>query len=157
MGKTIGWVARISATWIAMVTASMAQSPAPCATPVALGAMTYGAVPKVGAPYSATVKTTHEQKLADGTSIYSTVTNHQARDAAGRTWEARSLGCQAGPDGERHPVMQEMEYDPGTRTTISWRVDDPAKVLRSIPTPSAGLPSPKEDKAQDVAARRPWR
>jgi hypothetical protein len=113
-----------------------AQGPAPCTTPVALGAMSYGAIPRVGAPYSATVMTTQDQTQSDGTVVHGSVTTYQARDAAGRMWERRSLGCQPGPNGELHPILQILVTDPETRTTISWTVDDPAKVYRVVHEPA---------------------
>ena len=132
----------------------MAQSPAPCTTPVAVGALSLGSIPTVGAPYSATVTTTHDQTLADGSVVHGSVTTYQARDAAGRTWEKRSLGCQPGADGEHHPVVQILVYDPGTQTTISWKVDDPAKVYRSVHTAPVRLPPVTTDARQDAAGRR---
>jgi hypothetical protein len=130
-----------------------AKSPAPCTTPVALGALLLGPIPSVGAPYSATVITTRDQTLANGSVVHGSVTTYQARDAVGRTWEKRSLGCQSGEDGERHPVVQILVYDPGTQTTISWKVDDPARVYRSVHTAPV-RPSPaKTDEQSEAAAR----
>jgi hypothetical protein len=131
-----------------------AQSPAPCATPVALGALSLAEIPKVGAPYSATVATTQDKKLEDGSVVHGSVTTYQARDATGRTWEKRSLGCQLGADGERHPVVQILVYDPKKQTTISWSVDDPAKVYRSVHTAPVRLPPAKTDEKSEAAARR---
>ena len=155
MSKTNQWVAWISAVSIAMGSAARAQSPAPCTTPVALGAISYGPVAKVGAPYSATVTTTQDQTLANGSVVHGSVTTYQARDAAGKVWEKTSLGCQPGPDGERHPVLQILVSDPRTRTTISWKVDDPAKVLRVVHEPARVVPPPATtDEREEAAARR---
>jgi hypothetical protein len=134
--------------------AAIAQSPAPCTTPVALGALSIGSIPRVGAPYSATVTTTHDQTLAGGSVVHGSVTTYQARDAAGRIWEKRSLGCQPGADGERHPIVQILVYDPGTQTTFSWKVDDPAKVYRSIHTAPVSLPPAKTDEQSEASGRR---
>jgi hypothetical protein len=118
-----------------MVSAAKAQEPAPCTTPVALGALSHGPFPKVGAPYSATVTTTHDQTLPDGGVIHGSVTTYQARDAAGREWQKRSLGCQPGPDGVRHPVIQMLVHDAAAGTTISWKEDDQAKVIHVVHDP----------------------
>lgn len=50
-----------------------------------LGAVMYGGQNLKGAPYSATVKATGDQKLVDGNAIHSSATTRQARDSAGRT------------------------------------------------------------------------
>src|SRR5580700_4829331 len=113
MAKTNVRMVWIYAFSIAMGFAAMAQSPAPCTAPVALGAMSYGPIPKVGSPYTATLTTTQDRTLADGSVVHGSVTTYQARDTAGRLWQKRSLGCQPGPDGERHPVLQTMVSDPG--------------------------------------------
>ena len=117
--------------------------------------MSYGPIPKLSAPYSATVTTTHDQTLPDGRVIHGSVTTYQARDAAGREWQKRSLGCQPGPDGVRHPVIQTLVYDPGTGTTISWKEDDPAKILRVVrDRPRVPLPPAATDESKEAAARR---
>lgn len=154
MSKSNQLTVWIVAASVALGGAAMAQSSAPCKTPVALGAIVYGPIPKTGAPYSATVMTTHDQTLADGSVVHSSVTTYQARDAAGRTWEKRSLGCQPGTDGERQPVQQVLVYDPGAQTSVSWKVDDPAKVYRSVHTVPVGQPLPKPDMGQGATGLR---
>jgi hypothetical protein len=117
--------------------------------------MSYGPSPKVGAPYVATVTTTHDQTRPDGTVIHGSVTTYQARDAAGREWQKRSLGCQPGPDGVRRPVIQTLVYDPVTGATISWEEDDPAKALRvSHVRPRVPRPPVATDESKEAAARR---
>jgi hypothetical protein len=144
-----------SATWIVMGAAAVAQNPAPCITPVALGALSYGPQPKVGAPYSATLTTTRDQKLADGSVVHGSVTTYQARDSAGREWFKRSFGCQSGPDGMRRPDIQTLVYDPGTGTTTSWEEDDPAKILHVVHDPAGNPLAPAETgPAADAAGRR---
>ena len=150
MPKIKQYVTGISAVLIVMGTAAIAQSPAPCTEPVSLGALLLGSIPTVGAPYSATVRTTQDRIMPDGSVVHGSVITYQARDSAGRTWQKRSLGCQPGPDGVRRPVMQILVYDPGTATTISWKEDDPAKMIRVVPTQPVRLPPVKMDK-RDVA------
>jgi len=152
--KTNLWAAWIGGLLIVSGLAAMAQGPSPCTTPVALGAISYGPIPKLSAPYTATLTTMHDQVQADGSLIHGSVTTHQARDAAGRLWQERSLGCQPGPDGVRHPVIQTMVYDPATGTTISWKEDDPAKVLQVVHTPAVKLPPVTTDPSKEAGARR---
>lgn len=151
MLKITHCVTGISAVLIIIGTSTMAQSPAPCTTPVALGALLLGSIPTAGAPYSATVRTTQDRIMPDGSTVHGSVITYQARDSAGRTWQKRSLGCQPGLDGVRRPVMQTLVYDPGTATTISWKEDDPTKMIRVVPTQPVRLPPVKTDK-RDVAA-----
>ncbi len=92
---------------------------------------------------------------ADGSVIHGSVTTYQARDAAGRLWQKRSLGCRPGIDGVRHPVMQTMVDDPATGTTISWKEDDPAKVLQVVNTPAVKLPPVTTDSSKEAGAFRP--
>lgn len=153
--KTTQWIAWIGAVSIVLGSAAMAQNPAPCTTPVALGATSLAPIPTTGAPYSATVITTQDRTLADGSIVHGSVTTYQTRDAAGRTWQKRSLGCQPGPDGERHPVFQILVSDPATGTTISWKVDDPAKVFRVLHNPPRKpLPPVTTDKSKEAAGIR---
>lgn len=79
LSKTNPSVAWICAVCMAMGSAAMAQTPAPCTTPVGLGALSLAEIPKVGAPYSATVTTTQDKKLADGSVVHGSVTTYQAR------------------------------------------------------------------------------
>ena len=64
-------------------------------------------------PYSATVKTTAVQKLADGTTITRVSTTKEARDSAGRTMHQTSLYV---PNGEP-AIINTSVFDPGSRTT----------------------------------------
>jgi hypothetical protein len=91
-----------------------------------------GSASKVNTPYNATVTTTQEKELADGSVVRSSVTTHQARDSAGRTRTESSLECQPGSDGVSHRVFHIGVYDPTTGTSMIWTPDDPAKVLRVL-------------------------
>lgn len=134
MAKMHQWIAWIGAA-STMGSVAGAQSPAPCAVPVALGAISLAPNPTVGAAYSATVRTTVDQTLDDGSVIHLSITTHQARDGAGRHFDEESFGCRPGPDGERHPVLRRFVTDPATGTTTSWTVDDSAKVLHVLHEP----------------------
>lgn len=132
-----------------------AQTSAGCTTPVALGALSLAPLPTIGVPYTATVITTKIQTLANGKVEHESVTTVQARDAAGRTFEERSLGCQPGPNGIRRAILRKFIFNPATGTTFSWNVDDPAKtvtVLRVPPKMYAPIHT-KETVSPEVAAR----
>lgn len=139
---------------MAIAFSAAAQAPAPCTTPVALGALSMPPLPTLGEPYSATVKTTEDKTLPDGTTTHASVTTYQARDAAGRLWQKRSLGCQPGPDGVRHPVLQTLIYDTATGATYSWKDDDPAKVGRVLygPVRHPHPPTPADQSDDDGRA-----
>jgi hypothetical protein len=121
-----------------------AQVSTPCPV-LGTNAMVYGVESRSGAPYSATVKTTHDQKLSDGNAIHSVVETHQARDSAGRTWRETSGGCITGPDGRLQPVTHISVHDPTTRTTLVWEVNDPSnKVVRVYHQPEPAFVKPSE-------------
>jgi hypothetical protein len=153
---TLGLVAVLA--FVVAGTGAWAQTP--CGVMVSVGARTYGPQPKANAPYSATVQTTHEQKLADGNTIHGSVTTHQARDSAGRMMTEIASGCVIGPDGKSGPVVRVSVYDPATRTTLSWAVNDSsafAKVVRVMhpvePAPVAP-PTPEQRQQQMAQARQ---
>ncbi len=108
----------------------------------------------LGAPYTATVKTTQDRPMPDGTTVRGSVITYQARDAAGRLWQKRSLGCQPGPDGVRRPVLQTLIDDPATGTTWSWKEDDPAKELRVLHDTPRQPRAPKPSTPEDEQAAR---
>jgi hypothetical protein len=154
--KSLRWVLAFAVGVLG--TAVLAQVPNQCAV-MGVGAMMYGDAYKPNAPYSATVQTTHEQKLADGNAIHGSVTTHQARDSAGRIRSESSSGCAIGSDGQTKPVVRVSVYDPGIRTTLSWSVNDPsasANVVRVIhqPEPAPVAPSPATVQRQQAAQVR---
>lgn len=155
MPKITQRIAHAIAVPILLTLAAAAQTSTPCTTPVALGALSPNVpIPTLNAPYTATVKTTEDKTLPDGTTVHGSVTTYQARDAAGRLWEKRSLGCQPGPDGLRHPVLQTLIYDPATGTTFSWKEDDPAKELRVLHQPPRHPRPPMATTKEDEEAAR---
>jgi hypothetical protein len=121
------------------------------------GAILYGGQIK-GAPYSASVKATRDQKLADGNAIHSSATTHQARDSAGRTMSQMSAGCNYGPDGQLLPLIRVTVNDSESRTSLSWAVNDasPQKVVRVVHPPEPVPLSPAEVvRLQQAAQMRP--
>lgn len=154
--KTLQWVLAF-VVGVAGTTA-LAQASNPCGV-VGTGAMTHGDAYKANAPYSATVQTTHEQKLADGNAIHGSVTTHQARDSAGRTRSEFSQGCVPGSDGRSKPLVRVSVYDPATRTTLTWSVNDQsasANVVHVLhqPGPAPAVPSAETTQRQAVAQIR---
>jgi hypothetical protein len=83
-------------------------------------------------PFSGTVKTTFEQKLADGNTIHATTRTHVARDSAGKTRMEFAQGCERGLDGELQLVKSVSVNDPALKTSMNWQVnsDGMAKVVR---------------------------
>jgi len=67
-------------------------------------------------PYSATLKTTVVQKLADGTTITRTSTTKEARDSEGRSMHQSS---NERPDGEP-AIVNTSVTDPTNRTMTHW-------------------------------------
>jgi hypothetical protein len=92
---------------------------APC-TVGAQNYFSYGVSQKADAPYTATIKTTFEQKLPDGNTIRTTTITHQARDTSGKTRAESGRECFLGEDGLPHLRMGVNVYDPATRSTMSW-------------------------------------
>jgi hypothetical protein len=105
---------------VVMGFAAQAQSTtAPCTVGMQMY-FGYGVSQKTGAPYSATVKTTFEQKLPDGNTIRSTTVTHQYRDSSGKTRSEMGRECSLGEDGLPHLRVNVNVYDPATKTTMSW-------------------------------------
>jgi hypothetical protein len=151
LAKILHWVLAFAVGVLG--TAALAQVPGSCG-PLGVGAMVYGVPGKTNVPYSATVRTTYEQKLADGNSIHDSATTHQARDSAGRTMNETAQGCTVGADGRVKPMVRITVYDPATKTSMSWTVSDQAaKVVRVFhQTPPARPAAPAN--SAEIAQRR---
>jgi hypothetical protein len=119
-----------------------------------IGAILYGGQNRSGAPYSATVKTTHEQKLADGNAIHGSTTTHQARDSAGRTMTEIAAGCTYGPDGQLQALIRITVNDSETRTLLSWTVNDSSqkKIARVVHQPELVPAKPSVQTSQRLQA-----
>ena len=91
-------------------------------------------------PYSATVKTTAVQKLADGTTITRVTTTKEARDSAGRTMHQTSFYVPAGEPA----IINTSVYDPGSRTVTHWISQSKQATVIHLPEPrsrAANLPT----------------
>ena len=131
-----------------------AQS-APCVA----GAAVVGTMMAVGSslnsPFSATVKTSFEQKLADGNAIHGVTRRRLARDSAGRTMTEMGHMCMLGADGQMHERYSVSVFDPVARTSVSWQVgdDNQPKVAQVFHAPdpvprTASAPLSAEELAQ---------
>ena len=143
-----------------IATASPAQ-PSPCG--VATGAlMIYGGYTKAGAPFSATIQTTHEEKFVDGNAIHGQIVTHFYRDAAGRFRGETSMRCDIGADGQFRPLINVSVNDPIARTSTSWTVNDTAEKIAHFyhqpdPQPAtAAPPLTEEQRQQNAAAQAHW-
>ena len=115
-------IAAVSALLV-LGTIARAQSPIPCA----LGVMSYAGLGQqniTGAPYSAALRTSFEQKLPEGNAIRSSQIVHQARDSKGRTMNEAPIGCTHAEDGRLKAVLAVTVFDPTTKTIMNWQVDD---------------------------------
>jgi hypothetical protein len=93
----------------------------PCVQGIIGSGLVAFAEPIKNVAFSGTVKTSFEQKLADGNAIHSVTHTHQARDSAGRTRREMEEGCTRGADGEMHPRLAIMVNDPVARTALNWQ------------------------------------
>jgi hypothetical protein len=156
----------------------------PCVSGGIVGAVSLGAGQGMkNAPFSGTVETSFEQKLADGNAVHMVTRTRQARDSAGRTMTEMSPGCRPGEDGQMHERLIVNVYDPVARTSMTWLVaddnqpkvvqvfhfPDPAQMQQQQPQPSAEqlaqwhkaietararrLQQPKDDKNGDLGIR----
>jgi hypothetical protein len=104
------------------------------------------------APFTAVVKETFDQKLADGNSIHGTVRYRIARDAAGRTM-SEMPGCYTGEDGHRHQSYRVTVYDRSTDTNESWELSGgQSKIATTFHMPTPQPPSPAEIAAMKANA-----
>jgi hypothetical protein len=84
-------------------------------------------------PYSATVKTTVVQKLADGTTITRVTTTKEARDSAGRTMRQTSLYVPNGAPA----IVNTVVVDPGSHTMTQWMSQSKQATVFHIPEPKS--------------------
>jgi len=131
-----------------------AQSSAPCTLGIH-NYIGYGVSGGTGHPFSATVKTTFEQKLSDGNSIHASARTRQARDSAGKTLTEFAQNCERGEDGQPQLWLNVSVYDRTAKTTMNWQVNgNMSKVVRvfhqgeQVPPP---VPSAETLERQKIA------
>jgi len=130
-----------------------AQDSESCLTGASIIITNPGAQPKV--PFTATVKETFDQKLADGNAIHGTVRYRIARDAAGRTMAEMPTSCYTGEDGHRHQAYQVTVFDRSTNTNESWQLSggSQAKIATIFHFSPPQPPSPAELTAMRAGAQ----
>ena len=122
---------------------AQAQDTTPCV--IAAGVTTIAPNPNPrGAPFSAVIKSTFDQKLADGNSIHIVIRYRVARDAFGKTFTERPGSCYPGKDGQQHQSYQVMVYDQNSRTMGSWQVDGTNRTATITHFPAPVKPSEAE-------------
>jgi hypothetical protein len=107
-------------------------------------------------PYSATVKTTAVQKLADGTTITRVSTTKEARDSEGRTMHQNSLNV---PNGAPAMVSTSV-FDPVSHTMTHWmsqskqatvlHMAEPKSLATNVPT-QKNVPADGQSQSATVA------
>ncbi|MGD0891259.1 MAG: hypothetical protein ABR923_06970 [Terracidiphilus sp.] len=91
------------------------------------------------APYTANRKTTHVQKLADGTTITHVTAGKEARDSTGRTYSERRNEMPA--DGDESRVISNVHiFDPVARVNINWNSNSKEATVFHMPDPTRFMP-----------------
>jgi hypothetical protein len=129
-----------------------AQSAEPACTMGFQPVMSYGPAGGSSVAYSATAKSTFEQKLGDGSYVRGYAVTHEARDGAGRTLSEMAMNCQRDANGTPRPQLNVNVFDPVTRTSLNWQVNNSYadKVVHVFHQP----PPAKPLTAEELAARR---
>jgi hypothetical protein len=104
--------------------------------------------PQMKVPFTAVIKETFDQKLADGNSIHGTVHYRIARDSAGRTMAQMPILCYTGEDGHRHQSYQVHVYDRSTNTNESWVLSGGQPKIATI----YHMPAPQPPSQAELAA-----
>ena len=146
----------ILASSLIFAAVSIAQSPSPCFV-FASGIRIYDKA-NVKPPFSATIQTTYEQKLADGNSIRGILITHEYRDTSGRIRTESSMRCVLGLDGQFHPDLRISVSDPGAGTTIWWEVNGSEKTAHIVhpPKPTAAAPLSSEQRQIRALTQASW-
>jgi hypothetical protein len=110
---------------------SHAQTFSPCGV-TTTGPPIYPSYSMANTAFSATIQTTHDQKLADGNAVHGVVVTHYYRDSSGRTRGETSVLCGFGLDGKLRPTISVVINDPTNHTTMSWRIDGQDKIAHVV-------------------------
>lgn len=129
-----------------------AQSAEPACSVGYQPVMSYGSFGKTSVAYSATVKSTFEQKLGDGSYVRGYAVTQEARDGAGRTMSEFAQNCRRDEKGAPELTMNVTVFDPVARSSMNWQVNSPyaEKVVHVFHQP----PPPPPPTAEQLAARR---
>jgi hypothetical protein len=112
-----------------------------------------GPSPKKGAPFTATVKLTLDQKLADGNAIHGEVQYQIARDASGKTVNEVPMNCIRGEDGQMHQAFQVTVRFGNTMENWTLGDDRMPKIANIVHFPEPVKPSEAEIEAMRAQAR----
>jgi len=128
----------------------------PC-TMGTLGARTYGASynPKSQPqPFTAKIKLTQDQQLAEGNRIHSYEYVRMARDSSGKTRTEQPMGCYRDSDGKLQLRMAVSINDQADHSFLNWQegMPDVEKVARLNRYPAP--PAPKKLTPEELAAMR---
>jgi hypothetical protein len=116
---------------------------------------------KRDAPFTGTVKTSFDRKLADGNEERKVSSTHPSRDSAGRERSEFAVGCARSEDGQTHEQLIVIVNDSVAHTTMSWQVgaDQQPKIvsvfhqLDSAPSVKSTKPSAAELERQQKELR----
>jgi hypothetical protein len=130
-----------------LLTLPTAKAQSPCVTGFTLSFGSPG--PRKGAPFTATVKLTLDQKLADGNAIHGEVHYQIARDASGKTMSEMPINCLLGDDGHMHQLFQvTVRFE---NTMENWTIgDDRMQKTANI----VHFPDPVRPSEAELAAMR---
>ena len=120
---------------VAIVGKLPAQSLTPCIRRVSFNIEREIFLPSRGnqrAAYTATVKQTFQQTLADGNTIHWTAESVQARDEAGRTMRQYVEGCDADSGGAPQLRIRMSISDPAMKSTTTWTTGPGSMALATV-------------------------
>ena len=143
--KTFRWVSSTGiAAGMLLGSAAVAQSSEPLCSMGFNYSTGYGSIYSSKLPYSATAKSSFEQKLSDGSYIRAYAISHQARDSSGKTKSELGESCHRGEDGQPELQYSVSVFDPVTKTSMSWQVNsyDLTKVVSVYHQPATSSPKP---------------
>ncbi len=95
----------------------------------------FGIQASTGEPYSALRKSTHVQKLADGTTITQESSRKEARDSNGRTYHESRIEIPAQAMGLTSGFTIFNVFDPVNCTQITWTSNSKEATVIHMPTP----------------------
>ena len=141
----------LAAVFTLLLSLPIAKAQSPCLSgwTISFG----GPGPKKGAPFTATVKLTLDQKLADGNAIHGEVQYQIARDASGKTLNEMPMNCTPGEDGQMHQAFQVTVRAGNTMENWTLGDDRMQKIANIVHFPEPGKPSQAEIEAMRASAR----
>lgn len=152
------WVVAVVAFAAGLGASGQAQSTG-CVQSAQTMMVFYAGVSAGKVAFSGTIKTTFEQKLADGNVIRAVIHTRDARDSSGRTMVQGAQGCARGEDGQIEQRLSVQVNDPVAGTGSSWYVGgtDSPKVLhvyhQSAPLPPR-VPPPHPPTPEELAQQQ---